>query len=61
MKKLILKQSQLLGLKTFGWEVKLHLYANMGYPTKLLAYIVGYLNDLQMSFDTFLRHKLLKG
>lgn len=60
MKKFILKNSQLLGLKTFTWEVKLHTYAILGYPTRWLAYIVGFINNRQMELDKFLRFVIFK-
>ena len=59
MKNKILKTSQLLGLITFSWEIKLHIYAALGYPVRWLAHIVGFINSRQMEFDKYLRFDLL--
>lgn len=58
MKKFILKRSQLFGLRTFGWEVKLKLYGLLYPSIKPLGIIVGKINNGQMKLHSFLMRNL---
>lgn len=60
MRNFILKRSQLFGLRTFGWEMKLRLLAIIYPILKPIAFVIGGMNNLQMEFDKFLRFKLFK-
>jgi len=59
MKNKILKQSQLLGLKTFGWEMKLRVKGLYNPLYKPLGFIIGWINNFQMVIHNILM-KFLK-
>lgn len=58
MKQLILKKSQIWGLITFTWEMKLLLKSINNPLYRPLVFIIGIINNFQMFIDKKLRKHL---